>query len=195
MTSVSPVNGKTSIPPAVSPLAGPPPIAVGHNSTAVNGAASGPGPGPGPGSGPGSGHGPALGPGEHNRKSSVTISAAGATGYRPNGGPVAGSSSRSSNIRFGALDAAGSPAASYSVPQSSHQSSSSLSVGAPQNPRVTSPQTSPSPIPQPAASGGRPPTGLQAHPNAMNFGSWGAESTETHVSRDVRLPYPTPLVA
>jgi hypothetical protein len=55
-------------------------------------------------------------------------------------------------------------------------------LGAPStNPRVTSPQTSPSPIPQPASSGGRPPPSTyQAQGNVPNFGSFG-ESGDANV--------------
>ena len=156
MTSVSPANGQSSIPPVVTSLASPPPIAVGHN---VNGAASS----------------------DHGRKSSLTISAAGATGYRPNGGPITGHSAWPTGApQFGALNAASSPAASYAVPQP-QQPSSSLSVAPPPNPRTLSPQSSPSPIPQPPASGGRPPMGLHAHRNSMNFGSVSGESNDGHV--------------
>jgi translation initiation factor 4G len=163
MTSVSPVNGKTSIPGAATGLAGPP-IAVGHN--VMNG-------------GPGAGH-----PVEHNRKSSLTISAAGATGYRPNGAPVVGSSARPNSIQFGSMNVTSSPSASYSVPHQPHhhQSASSLAVTAAANPRIASPQSSPSPIPQPQASGGRPPAGLHAHANAMSFGSIGGDANDNHVS-------------
>ena len=158
MTSVSPANGQSSIPPVVTSLASPPPIAVGHN--VVNGAASS----------------------DHGRKSSLTISAAGATGYRPNGGPITGLSTWPTGApQFGALNAASSPAASCAVPQPQQQSSSSLSVAPPPNPRTLSPQSSPSPIPQPPASGGRPPMGLHAHRNSMNFGSVGGESNDGHV--------------
>lgn len=153
MTSVSPVNGKPSSLP----------IAVGHN--AVNGAIK-----PGTGS-------------DHNRKSSVTITAAAAaTAYMPNGGPVGGSSGRPNSIQFGSHNGS-SPATSYSLPhQPSQSASSNLSVAASSNPRLISPQSSPSPIPQPPVSGGRPPAGLQGQANAMSFGSLGGEPTDGAVS-------------
>jgi translation initiation factor 4G len=64
----------------------------------------------------------------------------------------------------------------------SNQAQSGL--GAPStNPRVTSPQTSPSPIPQPASSGGRPPPSTyQAQGNVPNFGSFGENAGDNNVS-------------
>jgi hypothetical protein len=89
----------------------------------------------------------------------------------PNGGPASGAPSRTNNIQFGALNqgspAMGSPAMLASQPQPG------LGVAQPVNPRITSPSSSPSPIPQPASSGGRPPSTYQAQGNAPNFGSFG----------------------
>ncbi|KAF2724524.1 hypothetical protein K431DRAFT_145646 [Polychaeton citri CBS 116435] len=110
---------------------------------------------------------------EHGRKPSVVISASGASGYMPNGGPVSAGGNRPP-INFGSMDTGDSP-----VPQpgQSAQSQPSGLQQPPQNPRVTSPAHSPSPIPQPTASGGKPPSGLQNQPNgaAPNFGSFGGE--------------------
>lgn len=132
-SSISPVNGRAAITPAV-PAVNTPAIA---NSNALNGNF------------------------DHSRKSSVTISANG--GYLPNGGPVGG---QKAGIQFGSIT--DSPATSHSQP------ASSAPIAIPSNPRVTSPAQSPSPIPQPAASGGgRPPTGLQS--NGMTFGSLGGD--------------------
>lgn len=103
---------------------------------------------------------------EHSKKPSVTISAAGASGYIPNGGPVSAGANRP-HISFGQMNAGGPPA-SATIPLS--QSSMSLSTPA-SNPRITSPATSPSPIPQPASSGGRPPSALPVQGNALSFGS------------------------
>lgn len=144
--SISPVNGKSAIPPAV-PTLGTPTIVNGNNA--------------GLGS---SAHG------EHSRKVSVTISAQGASGHMPNGGPAAGKPAVAQGIRFGSA----SPAIVHSTPQLV-QSADSLAVAAQSNPRITSPATSPSPIPQPPASGGRPPSGLQSQSNNLNFGSMGGE--------------------
>jgi translation initiation factor 4G len=109
--------------------------------------------------------------GDHSRKPSVTISSAGTTGYIPNGGPAGGVPSRTNNIQFGALNqgspAMGGPAMLAGQPQLG------LGVAQPGNPRITSPSTSPSPIPQPASSGGRPPSTYQTQGNAPNFGSFG----------------------
>lgn len=150
------LNNKGVIPPAV-PSVGPPTIINGNTTIS-----------------------PISGPNDHSRKSSVTISAAGASGYMPNGGPVAGKQAGGSNIQFGSIVAGGSPAMANSTPQL-NPSSNSLAVHTPSNPRITSPQTSPSPIPQPPASGGRPPSSLQGQGNALSFGSLGGE--ETNVSR------------
>ncbi|PKX99859.1 hypothetical protein P168DRAFT_83405 [Aspergillus campestris IBT 28561] len=106
---------------------------------------------------------------DHARKPSVTITSAGTSGYIPNGGP----SSRPNSLQFGFANQQtspnlGAPAALSGPPQSG------LGVAATANPRITSPQTSPSPIPQPASSGGRPPpSSYQSQGNVPNFGSFG----------------------
>jgi hypothetical protein len=92
---------------------------------------------------------------DHSRKSSVTISATGPSGYIPNGGPA---SRGAPNLQFGAMG--GSPAPSHATP----------------NPRVASPAHSPSPIPQ--FSGGKP-NNLGGRPD-ISFGA--GESTEHNVS-------------
>ncbi|KAB8299836.1 hypothetical protein EYC80_000083 [Monilinia laxa] len=73
-SSISPVNGRASIPPAVPAVSAP---AIAHSSSAINGGAT-----------------------DHSRKSSVTISASGPAGYVPNGGPVGGSRG---GIQFGSV--------------------------------------------------------------------------------------------
>ena len=146
--TVLPVNGRNPIIPAVPTVDAP----------AVNGANIG--------------IGSAPGPGDHSRKSSVTISAAGATGYLPNGGPV-GKPSGSNGIQFGNFNADGSPAMSNAIPQTS-KSPNTLAVNA-GNPRITSPMSSPSPIPQPGASGGRPPSAFQGQGNNVTFGTINGE--------------------
>ncbi|KAB2569931.1 MIF4G-like type 3 [Lasiodiplodia theobromae] len=113
---------------------------------------------------------PAVGPAPiangapaHGRKpSSMTISAAGTSG------PMANGSNNRPNISFGSMNAGGSPAIANSVPQAPQNSTP--------NPRITSPATSPSPIPQPPASGGRPPASLQGQGNSLSFGSMGGEN-------------------
>jgi translation initiation factor 4G len=137
--SISPVNGRSSVPPAVPTVSAP---AIAHGS-ATNGGS------------------------DHGRKASVTINAN--NGYMANGGPVGGSKG---SIQFGSL--ADSPAVSHSTPQISHPTPSAA-IPIPGNPRVTSPAQSPSPIPQPSASGGRPPSGLGGQGNNMTFGSLGGD--------------------
>lgn len=151
------VNGRNPIIPAVPTV----------DSPAVNGANVG--------------SGSAVGAGDHSRKSSVTISASGASGYMPNGGPV-GKPTGSNGIQFGNFNADGSPAIPNAVPHTS-QPTNSLAVNAP-NPRITSPMSSPSPIPQPAASGGRPPSAFQGQGNNVNFGTINGE--DPNVSNRLR---------
>ena len=153
--SISSVNGKAAIPPG-TPTVGAPIVANGSNS--ANFASS---------------------LGDHTRKPSVTISAAGASGYLPNGGPVGGKPSGGNGIQFGSINASASPAIAHSTPQL-NQPGSSLSINSQSNPRITSPSVSPSPIPQPPASGGRPPSSLQSQGNPLSFGSIGGD--EANVS-------------
>ncbi|KAL8649535.1 MAG: hypothetical protein Q9210_004342 [Variospora velana] len=141
------LNGKGAITPAVPAVGGAPTIVNGNTSTNTS-----------------------SGPGDHGRKASITITPAGASGYLPNGGQVGGKPAGGKDIQFGNFDKDGSPALANAVPQPP-QSSSSLAVNPPQNPRITSPAVSPSPIPQPAASGGRPPSSFQGQTNGMSFGS------------------------
>lgn len=140
------LNGKGTIPPAVP--------AVGGTSTTVNGNTS---------------TNSSSGPIDHGRKASITITPAGTSGYLPNGGQVGGKPTGGKDIQFGTFNKDGSPALANAVPQLS-QSANNLAVN-PQNPRVTSPAASPSPIPQPPASGGRPPSTFQGQTNGMSFGS------------------------
>ncbi|KAI7054112.1 hypothetical protein KC352_g44927, partial [Hortaea werneckii] len=108
---------------------------------------------------------------DHGRKPSVVINASGATGQIPNGGPV--NQSGRPPINFGSMGASGSPVPQPSAPAQPQASS----LPAPQNnPRVISPAHSPSPIPQPAASGGRPPSGQFQQTNGMTFGSMGGDN-------------------
>lgn len=137
-SSVSPVNGRPPISPAVPAVAAP---AIAHGGASVNGGSN-----------------------NHSRKSSVTISANGPSGYVSNGGPVGGK-----GLQFGSA----SPAASHSTPQISQPATAPIPISS--NPRVPSPAQSPSPIPQPSASGGRPPSGL-AQGNGPTFGSLGGDS-------------------
>ncbi|ATY67264.1 eukaryotic translation initiation factor subunit eIF [Cordyceps militaris] len=89
-----------------------------------------------------------------------------------NGGPPAPAGNKS-NIQFG-FD---SPSVAHSTPQSSNVAP--MAIPAANNAgRVPSPAHSPSPIPQPSASGGRPPT-MQAG-GQMTFGSLGSDG-ERHM--------------
>ncbi|KAK2628556.1 hypothetical protein QTJ16_001659 [Diplocarpon rosae] len=95
---------------------------------------------------------------DHSRKSSVTI---GANGM--NGGPVGGM-----KIQFGSV-AEASPKVSHSSLAGAHNTTAS-------NPRITDPSHSPSPIPVPSASGGKPPAGLgQGNSVPMSFGSFDSQ--------------------
>lgn len=101
--------------------------------------------------------------GDHQRKPSVTITAE----YNPSRAQTG----RPNSLQFGFANQQptspnmGNPAALANQPQPG------LGVTASTNPRATSPQTSPSPIPQPASSGGRPPP--SSYPAQVNFGSFG----------------------
>lgn len=149
----SPVNGRVAIPPAV-PTVGASAVLNGNTPTSSS-----------------------SGVGEHSRKPSVTISAAGASGYMPNGGPVAGKPIGDKKIQFGSHGADSSLGAQKVLPPP-NQSTNTLAVNTPSNPRVTSPQTSPSPIPQPPASGGgRPPSSLHGNSTSLSFGNFGGPET------------------
>ncbi|KAJ6172030.1 hypothetical protein N7470_001097 [Penicillium chermesinum] len=90
---------------------------------------------------------------DHSRKPSVTITSAGTSGFIPNGGPA----SRPNSLQFGFVNAQSSPNMGNPAVLASNQS-----------------QPPPSPIPQPANSGGRaPPSTYQAQGNVPNFGSFG----------------------
>lgn len=107
---------------------------------------------------------------DHARKPSVTITSSGTSGNAPTG------TGRPKDLQFGFKGS--SPGMSPAAPAPPSQAG----LGAPPpNPRVTSPQTSPSPIPQPASSGGRPPSTYQAQGNVPNFGSFG-ETGDANVS-------------
>lgn len=139
-SSVSPVNGRSSVPPA-APVVSTPAV--------LNGSAP-----------------------EHGRQSSVTIN-----------GNYASPGASKAPIQFGSM--AEHSAAPQGAPQDA-QATPSAPIAIPSNPRATSPAQSPSPIPQPAASGGgRPPTGFQN--TGMTFGSLGGDGdvskkTSLHLS-------------
>ncbi|KAI2630829.1 hypothetical protein GGR54DRAFT_635437 [Hypoxylon sp. NC1633] len=141
-SSISPMNGRPNIMPALPAV---PPVAHGTTNS-INGLS------------------------DHNRKSSVTMTANGPNRYPTNGAPPGGNAN---NIRFGSVE--DSPAISHSSPQPG-----SAPIRIPDgNPRVTTPQISPSPIPQPSASGGRPPSGTAQQ--SMTFGSFGGDNERSHM--------------
>lgn len=119
------------------------------------------------GSQPANAHGTANGQGDHSRKTSVVINATGAN-YTNGGGPV-GQTGRPP-ISFGSINAPGadSPAAPFQAQNASLPTPS-------RDPRVTSPAHSPSPIPQPAASGGKPPA-VGQHNGSLAFGQLPADT-------------------
>ncbi|KAI0447983.1 hypothetical protein F4803DRAFT_567615 [Xylaria telfairii] len=130
-SSVSPMNGRSNITPAVP--------AVAHGTSTVNGQA------------------------DHNRKSSVTMSANGPNSYSTNGAPAGPTPG---NIQFGFQD---SPAASHSTPQ---PLSAPVPIPGAGGRGVTEPRHSPTPIPQPSASGGRPPSSAAQSGSTLAFGSF-----------------------
>ncbi|KAI1335172.1 hypothetical protein F5Y15DRAFT_428480 [Xylariaceae sp. FL0016] len=154
-SSVSPMNGRPNIMPAV-PAGAPSAPAVAHGSSNVNG--------------------------DHTRKSSVTMSANGPNSHSTNGASV----NAKPGIQFGFQD---SPAASHSTPQPGTAAPIPIPGG---NPRVTSPANSPSPIPQPSASGGRPPSSA-AQGGSMTFGSFGGETDRPHMRTPSASQDPTTL--
>lgn len=111
------------------------------------------------------------GQGDVSRKPSVTISASGPQQYAQNGATISGRPPGSSGIQFGSYNADGSPRLPHASPHQSAHVASSLGVHSMSNPRVISPANSPSPIPQPAASGGKPPS--HGHNISVSFGNSG----------------------
>lgn len=109
---------------------------------------------------------------DHGRKPSVVISASGASGSYPNGGPVQNGGSRPA-ISFGSMSAPG--AEPQGNPPFQQQNASLPAPRQQHDPRVTSPAHSPSPIPQPPASGGRPPS-ISGQNNGLAFGSLPADN-------------------
>ena len=113
----------------------------------------------------------------HYRQPSFTISASGISGSSSNGEVMAGKPAVANSMPlFGSLNQS---AHSPSIANSNLQSSGSLNPHSP-NPRITSPQNSPSPIPQPGASGGRPPSSLQGANASVSFGNFGPEEANRH---------------
>lgn len=112
---------------------------------------------------------------DHNRKPSFTITPSGA-----NGGPHGNQPNKANGIQFGSMNVGGSPAPGAS-PALAHTTPANLGIAGLSNPRIVSPQTSPSPILRPAVSGGRPPSSLQNQGNNLIFGQSGLESSDPSV--------------
>lgn len=127
-------------------------------------------------------------PSDHNRKPSFTVTSSGV-----NGGQNAGQAAKTSNIQFGSVNALGSPApgASPALPNSSP---SNLGVAGLVNPRILSPQVSPSPIPHPAPSGGRPPSSLLNQGNSLIFGQSSPDSNDLSVNPSLLEMYEIQLL-
>ncbi|KAK5085423.1 hypothetical protein LTS08_003113 [Lithohypha guttulata] len=115
---------------------------------------------------------------DHKRTPSMTVTPAGTTtSYNPNGPPQ-----NKANVQFGSLNNGGninsSPA--MSTPQPVHTQSNSLGVNN-LAPRLPSPSSSPSPIPQPVqVSGGRPPSELSGPGKHMSFGQFGGDGSDVN---------------
>jgi translation initiation factor 4G len=119
---------------------------------------------------------------DHNRKPSFTFTPSGV-----NGGPLGGQANKTINIQFGSANVGGGSPAPGASPALANSSPGNLGVAASMNPRNSSPQASPSPIPQPAASGGRPPSSLQTQGNSLVFGQSGPESNDPIVNSSPQL--------
>jgi translation initiation factor 4G len=111
-----------------------------------------------------------------NREPSFTVTPSGI-----NGGPAVGQPNKAINLQFGSLNVVGSPA-SGTLAAAANNSTTNLGVAGPVNPRMISPHSSPSPVPRPAISGGRPPSSLQNQGNGLVFGQSGPESNDPNVS-------------
>ncbi|KAI5460008.1 hypothetical protein BGZ63DRAFT_425960 [Mariannaea sp. PMI_226] len=116
---------------------------------------------------------------DHTRKSSVTMAANGPNSFVANGGPVGNAKSQ---IQFGF----NSPSVAHSSPQPGN--TAPIPIPGAAVPGIPSPAHSPSPIPQPSASGGRPPSGLQAS-GQMTFGSLSSDG-ERHMRQGTVPPNP-----
>jgi translation initiation factor 4G len=124
---------------------------------------------------------------DHSRKSSFTVVPSNAANFGSNGGPVGAAQTKANNIQFGSMNNAGSPVPSQS-PALGNPSSANLEVAS-LNPRIASPQTTPSPIPHLAASGGIPPPSRPGQGNGYSFGQIGEDGGDANVShvRVVRI--------
>ncbi|KAG5937226.1 hypothetical protein E4U53_000049 [Claviceps sorghi] len=111
---------------------------------------------------------------DHSIKSPVIMAANPTSSYAINGGAKSG-------IQFGF----NSPAMAHSTPQTGN--AAPIAIPGAGNQRIPSPAHSPSPIPQPSASGGRPPSGLQQPTGQMTFGSLGSDG-ERHMRQGPVVP-------
>ncbi|KXS95783.1 hypothetical protein AC578_6453 [Pseudocercospora eumusae] len=158
---------KTATPPTLAGASAPAQNAKPTPDAHMNGAMAQ----NGPNTANGAPNGSATQP-DHGRKPSVVINASGASGSYPNGGPVQNGGSRPA-ISFGSMNTS---AAESQQNAPFHAQNSSLPIRA-DNPQVISPAHSPSPIPpQPAASGGRPPSNLANNSAVLAFGSMGPDT-------------------
>lgn len=155
--TTSPINGKMAIPPAV-PTVGTSTVVNGNTLTSSS-----------------------SGAGDLGRKPSVTISASGPPQYAQNGASVGVKGPAGSGIQFGSYNPDGSPRITNATLPHAQQSSSSLGVHNSSNPRITSPANSPSPIPQPPASGGKPPSHGQNL--SVSFGNSGGPDQNVSVEQ------------
>ncbi|KAI1432294.1 hypothetical protein GGR50DRAFT_616112 [Xylaria sp. CBS 124048] len=159
---------KPSSTPVVATGSNPPVVAGGSSAPPPNHAKSSPAP---PMNGrpnitpavPTVAHGTSTinGQNDHIRKSSVTMSMNGPNSYAANGGSAA----VKPDIQFCCQE---SPAPSHSIPQ---YPSAPVPIPGTGGRGVTEPRHSPSPIPQPSASGGRPPSGAPPSNSMLSFGS------------------------
>ena len=90
-----------------------------------------------------------------------------------NGGPSGPPHMKANSLQFGDYPAGGARDVG---------SSPNLAPTGPGNARAMTPQQSPSPVPQPGVSGGRPPAGFNPQTNAPNFGQLGHEGLDANVS-------------
>jgi len=119
---------------------------------------------------------------DHARKDSLNTNK-GALSFAANGGPVGGP--RPQIPQFGFNE---SPAIAHSTPQQT----TSAPIPIPGGQRVPSPAHSPSPIPQPSATGGRPPSTIPQDGANMKFGSLGGDG-DVSLFFDCRDP-PSPFI-
>lgn len=105
---------------------------------------------------------------DHTRKTSTTVTPAGASAFPPNGTVPTGPQTKP-GVTFGSF---GNPSSSPAMgtPSLAHQNTSNLGVSQ-LNPRDSAASNSPSPIPQPShLVGGRPPTSITGSSNGYTFG-------------------------